>query len=123
VRLSPARTAAISSPSVAEIAARHPAISIGVLFAGAARVQGKQRGRPLTLTGQRGADAAILLGASDVIPAHYRGWSHYSETPETLAAAFEDAGVGDLCDQRTRHLGGSSQRLNGRGPSRLPWLS
>ena len=82
-----------SIAAVAEIAARHPAIDIAVLFAGAARVAGKLGGRPLTLTAQRAADAAILLRAPQVVPAHYRGWSLYSETPEDLVAAFDDAGV------------------------------
>jgi L-ascorbate metabolism protein UlaG (beta-lactamase superfamily) len=81
--------------AVAEIAERHPTIDIAVLFAGAARVAARQRGRALTLTAQRAADAAILLRAPRIVPAHYRGWSHYSESPEELVAAFDDAGVSE----------------------------
>ncbi|HEX4010474.1 MAG TPA: MBL fold metallo-hydrolase [Solirubrobacteraceae bacterium] len=84
-----------SIAAVAEIAARHPTIDIAVLFAGAARVAARQGGRPLTLTAERAADAAILLRAPRVVPAHCRGWSHYSQSPEELVAAFDDAGVGE----------------------------
>jgi L-ascorbate metabolism protein UlaG (beta-lactamase superfamily) len=79
---------------VAQIAARYPATDIAVLFTGAARVA-KERGRPLTLTAQRAADAALLLGARRVLPAHCRGWSHYSEGPGDLRFAFDEAGISD----------------------------
>jgi L-ascorbate metabolism protein UlaG (beta-lactamase superfamily) len=79
----------------AEIAAQTQSIDIAVLFAGAARTPIKDRGRPLTLTAQRAADATLLLGASQVIPAHYRGWSLYSETPDDLVGAFDDAGISE----------------------------
>ncbi|HLI61459.1 MAG TPA: MBL fold metallo-hydrolase [Solirubrobacteraceae bacterium] len=84
-----------SIAAVAEIAAHGGAIDVAILFAGGARVPGKERGRPLTLTAPRAADAAVLLGAPTVVPAHYRGWSHYSEGAAELAAAFDDAGIAE----------------------------
>ena len=72
------------------------AIDIAVLFAGAASVQTKERGRPLTLTSARAAAAAELLGARLVIPAHVDGWAHFSEGVDEVSAAFEQAGISNL---------------------------
>lgn len=80
---------------VAEIAARVPAIDVAVLFAGAARTPRKDNARPLTLTSERAADAALLLGARTVVPAHYQSWSIYTEGADRLTAAFNDAGISD----------------------------
>jgi L-ascorbate metabolism protein UlaG (beta-lactamase superfamily) len=82
-----------SIEAVAQIAGRYPGTDIAILFAGAARVAPKERGRPLTLTAPRAADAAVLLGARRVLPAHCRGWSHYSEGPADLSSAFDEAGI------------------------------
>ena len=78
---------------VSEVAARFPRIDMAVLFAGAARVDFKDQGRPLTLTAERAADAALLLGVATVVPAHFRGWAHFSQTADELVAAFTDAGI------------------------------
>jgi L-ascorbate metabolism protein UlaG (beta-lactamase superfamily) len=78
---------------VRQIAERVGAIDIAVLFAGAARVSSKERGRPLTLTSQRAAAAAEVLGAKLVIPAHVDGWAHFSETADEFVAAFDQAGI------------------------------
>ena len=80
---------------VSEVAARFPRIDIAVLFAGAARVDFKDQGRPLTLTAERAADASLLLDAQTVVPAHFRGWGHFSQGPGELTAAFTDAGIAD----------------------------
>lgn len=79
--------------AVAEVAARHPRIDVAVLFCGAARVARRERGRPLTLTAERAADATVLLGQPWVFPVHYQGWEHFSEGLDRLTRAFEDAGV------------------------------
>lgn len=71
-------------------------IDIAVLFAGAARVSAKERNRPLTLTGQRAAAAAEVLGAKVVIPAHLDGWAHFSEGLDEFVTAFDEAGLGHL---------------------------
>ena len=67
-----------------------------MLFIGAARVSTKERGRPLTLTSERAAAVAAVLGASVVVPAHYDGWAHFSEGLERVVEAFEEAGLSDV---------------------------
>lgn len=82
-----------SIATVAEIAGRVPDIDVAVLHAGAARVPAKFRGRALSLDSVRAAAAAALLGQAMVIPAHYDGWTHFSEGREDLDRAFDDAGL------------------------------
>ena len=86
--------------AVAGISRRVPDIDVAVLFAGAARVPAKFRGRPLTLDSRRAAAAAAVLGAGIVIPAHYDGWSHFSETASDLVTAFDEAGLASLLQLR-----------------------
>ena len=81
---------------VAEVARRYPRVDVAVLFAGAARVPGKFDGRPLTLDAVRAAAAAAILGAPVVVPAHYDGWAHFSESGADIAAAFEQAGYSSV---------------------------
>lgn len=82
--------------AVKAIVERVGAADIAVIFAGAARVPAKERGRPLTFTGQRAAAAAEMLGATAVIPAHVDSWAHFSEGRDDFVAAFEEAGLGHL---------------------------
>jgi L-ascorbate metabolism protein UlaG (beta-lactamase superfamily) len=82
--------------AVAQISRQVPDIDVAVLFAGAARVPAKFRGRPLTLDSRRAAAAAAVLGAAVVIPAHYDGWAHFSEGPADLTTAFDEAGLSSL---------------------------
>ena len=77
---------------VAEVAERFPRIDAAVMFAGAARVPAKFGGRPLTFDATRAAAAAAILNTPLVVPAHYDGWAHFSETPDDLAKAFDEAG-------------------------------
>lgn len=80
---------------VGQIAQRFPDIDIAVLFAGASRLATKNQGRPLTPTGPRTADIAIVLGVPRVVIAHIEGWSIYSETIDDVRTAFSEAGVSD----------------------------
>ncbi len=80
---------------VAQIAQRFPTIDVAVLFAGASRLSTKNRGRPLTLTGQRAADVTAVLGVPRVVVAHIEGWSIYSETINDVRTAFDEAGIAD----------------------------
>jgi L-ascorbate metabolism protein UlaG (beta-lactamase superfamily) len=79
--------------AVTDIARRAPAIDAVVLHAGAARVQGKFRDRPLSLDSIRAAAAAAILGRAMVVPAHYDGWAHFSEGRADLVRAFDEAGL------------------------------
>jgi L-ascorbate metabolism protein UlaG (beta-lactamase superfamily) len=56
-------------------------------------VPSKERGRPLTLTSERAAAAAAVLGSPLVVPAHYDSWAHFSEGPDRIVQAFDDAGL------------------------------
>jgi L-ascorbate metabolism protein UlaG (beta-lactamase superfamily) len=82
--------------AVKAIAERVGTVDVAVIFAGAARVPTKERGRPLTMTGQRAAAAAEVLGARLVIPAHVDGWAHFSEGVGEFGGAFDEAGILDI---------------------------
>jgi L-ascorbate metabolism protein UlaG (beta-lactamase superfamily) len=84
-----------SVAAVKEVAERAGSVDVAVIFAGAARVPARERGRPLTMTGQRAAAAAEVLGARLVIPAHVDGWAHFSEGVGELGVAFDDSGLLD----------------------------
>jgi L-ascorbate metabolism protein UlaG (beta-lactamase superfamily) len=62
------------------------------LFAGAARTA-LPDGAYLTLTSAEAAQAAVMLGARDIVPLHFEGWAHFSQGRETLAGAFAAAGA------------------------------
>jgi L-ascorbate metabolism protein UlaG (beta-lactamase superfamily) len=78
---------------VGEIASRFP-IDIALLFTGAGNV-GAFGDTDITLNRRTAVQAARLLGDALVVPAHADGWDHFSETRESLARAFEYAGLGD----------------------------
>jgi len=80
---------------VLAIARGFPDIDIAVLHVGAARVAVKNAGRPLTLTADRAADVAQILGAAQVVPAHCEGWSLYSQSVDDVRKSFADAGIAD----------------------------
>jgi L-ascorbate metabolism protein UlaG (beta-lactamase superfamily) len=82
-----------SMTTVAEIARRVPGLDAAVLHAGAARVPGKFRGRPLSLDSVRAAAAAAVLGVPVVLGAHYDGWEHFTENRDDLQRAFDEAGL------------------------------
>ena len=81
---------------VADVAERFPRVDAAVLFAGSARVPRKFGGRPLTLDAARAAAAAAILNAPVVLPAHYDGWAHFSETRADIAKAFDEAGYASV---------------------------
>ncbi|NUV55152.1 MBL fold metallo-hydrolase [Streptomyces coelicolor] len=82
--------------TVAEVSRRVPDISAALLHAGAARVPSKFDGRPLSMDSRRTAAAAVVLGAGIVVPAHYDGWTHFSEGRAELELAFHEAGLSSL---------------------------
>jgi L-ascorbate metabolism protein UlaG (beta-lactamase superfamily) len=77
------------------IADRFGGFELAVLFAGGAQVPpfGDEY---LTLSSQRAVEAALSLGARAVVALHLEGWRHFSQGPDSLRAAFDAAGVGDL---------------------------
>ncbi|MEW2294735.1 MBL fold metallo-hydrolase [Streptomyces sp. NPDC006743] len=79
--------------TVAEISRKVSRVDAAVLHAGAARVPGKFRERPVSLDSVRAAAAAAILGAPVNIPVHYDGWDHFTEGREVIEHAFDDAGI------------------------------
>lgn len=79
---------------VEQIAERVGSVDVAVLFVGAANV-GRFGDEPMTLTGERAARAAALLGAKVVVPVHAEGWAHFTEGVDGVVAAFQAAGLAD----------------------------
>jgi L-ascorbate metabolism protein UlaG (beta-lactamase superfamily) len=80
---------------VREIAARVGCVDVAVLFAGAVQIPQRFDGAYLTLSGDRAAMAAEILGARAVIPLHFEGWSHFTQGADALRAAFAGHGLTD----------------------------
>jgi L-ascorbate metabolism protein UlaG (beta-lactamase superfamily) len=81
---------------VAEVARRFP-IRTAVLFMGAARVP-VVGPFALTMTAEDGIQAANAFSEATIVPVHYEGWKHFSESREVISRAFEAAGVsGRVC--------------------------
>ncbi|MFE9426584.1 MBL fold metallo-hydrolase [Kitasatospora sp. NPDC006697] len=79
---------------VREVAERFGPVDTAVLFAGAARTV-LLDGALLTLDSAQAAEAAAVLGARQVVPAHFDSWGHFTEGREQLTAAFAAAGLAD----------------------------
>ncbi|MBE8475660.1 MBL fold metallo-hydrolase [Streptomyces justiciae] len=79
---------------VREIADREGPFDVAVLFAGAARTP-LVPDAPLTLTSERAAEAAVILGARHVVPLHFEHWGHFTQDGPTLTKAFAEAGLTD----------------------------
>jgi len=77
---------------VAEVARRFE-IHAAVLFMGAARVPAVGPDA-LTMTAEDGIQAARALSHATIIPLHYEGWAHFTESREVIARAFNEAGIG-----------------------------
>ncbi|SRR6266702_7894126 len=78
---------------VEEIIRRFPGIALAVLFLGAARIPIVPS--HLTLTASEAIRFARALPAAAIVPVHFAGWKHFSESPETVTEAFVAAGLGD----------------------------
>ena len=77
---------------VAEVSRRF-AIRVAVLFMGAARVPAVGPDA-LTMTAADGIEAARAFSGATIMPLHYEGWAHFTESREVIARAFNDAGIG-----------------------------
>jgi L-ascorbate metabolism protein UlaG (beta-lactamase superfamily) len=73
---------------VRPIAARAGRVDVAVLFAGAVQVPYRFDGAYLTLSSERAAEAAKILGARAVVPVHFEGWTHFTQGADALRAAF-----------------------------------
>src|SRR5581483_2946754 len=72
--------------------ARHFKIRTAILFMGAARVP-EITPHPLTMTASDGIAAARAFPDATIIPLHYEGWAHFSESREVISTAFRAAGL------------------------------
>jgi L-ascorbate metabolism protein UlaG (beta-lactamase superfamily) len=73
---------------VRAIAERAGRVDVAVLFAGAVQVPHRFDGAYLTLSSERAAEAARILGARAVVPVHFHGWTHFTQGADALRAAF-----------------------------------
>src|SRR3954454_3637179 len=75
------------------IAERAGAVDVAVLFAGAVQRPHRFDGAYLTLSSERAAWAAEILGARAVVPLHFEGWTHFTQGADALRAAFAGHGL------------------------------
>ncbi|MFF1294697.1 MULTISPECIES: MBL fold metallo-hydrolase [unclassified Streptomyces] len=80
---------------VKEIAEQFAPVDTAVLFLGGARMAFAFDGALLTLDSAQGAEAARILGARRVVPAHFDSWAHFKEGRNEIEAAFAEAGLAD----------------------------
>jgi L-ascorbate metabolism protein UlaG (beta-lactamase superfamily) len=81
---------------VREIAERIGTIDVAVLFAGAVQIPQRFDGAYLTLSSDRAAEAAKILGVRLVVPVHFEGWKHFTQGADALRAAYAGNQVSDL---------------------------
>jgi L-ascorbate metabolism protein UlaG (beta-lactamase superfamily) len=79
---------------VREIAERVGPVDTAVLFVGAVRTPFFD-GALLTIDSAQAAEAAQILGARRVVPAHCDSWGHFTESRDDVVAAFAAAGLAD----------------------------
>jgi hypothetical protein len=80
---------------VREIAQRAGPIELAVLFAGGVSIPHRFDGDYLTLSAERAAQAAEVLGARANVVLHFEGWAHFTQGADELRAAFAAAGIAD----------------------------
>ena len=73
---------------VRTIAERAGRVDVAVLHAGAVQVPHRFDGAYLTLSSERAAEAARILGARAIVPIHFEGWTHFTQGADALRAAF-----------------------------------
>ncbi|MGW1132275.1 MBL fold metallo-hydrolase [Streptomyces griseoluteus] len=82
---------------VRHVAERFGPVDTAVLFAGAPRLPIFD-GKLVVLDGDGAAEAAQILGARRVVPAHCDSWAHYTEGRNDVLRAFTSAGIIDRLD-------------------------
>ncbi len=76
---------------VAEVSQRF-SVKIAILFMGAARVAAAGPAY-LTFSANEGVEAARAFADAVIIPLHYEGWAHFSESRKEIQDAFAAAGL------------------------------
>lgn len=80
---------------VRAVANRLGPIAIAVLFVGGASLPTRFDGAYLTLSNDLAVEAAKVIGADAIIPVHFDGWAHFSNSGEDLRSAFAAAGLAE----------------------------
>ena len=95
---------------MAEVARRFT-IEVALLFLGAARVS-VAGPAPLTLTADEGVEVARAMPDAVIIPLHFEGWAHFTESRAEIERSFARAGM----SERLRWLApGEPLRCGNRG--------
>ncbi len=76
---------------VAAVGQRFP-IRVAILFLGAARIAAVGPAQ-LTMTAAEAVEAARALDEAVVVPVHFEGWTHFSESRAEVDRAFAEAGL------------------------------
>jgi len=76
---------------VAEVAERFD-VRVAVLHLGAAVVR-EVGDRPLTLTAAEGVTVAQAMRAATIVPVHYEGWAHFTESRAEIERSFRASGA------------------------------
>jgi Beta-lactamase superfamily domain len=76
---------------VAEVR-RRCSVQIAILFMGATRIR-EVGPAHLTFTADEAVEAACAFAAATIVPLHYEGWEHLSESRPHIEAAFRLAGL------------------------------
>ena len=69
-------------------------VRVAFLFMGAARVREVGTAH-LTMTAKEGVLAARAMPRAAIVPLHYEGWAHYSQSRTEIEPAFAAAGMSD----------------------------
>jgi L-ascorbate metabolism protein UlaG (beta-lactamase superfamily) len=83
---------------VQEIAEKFAPVDTAILFLGGARHALFFDNALVTLDSAQGTEAATILGARRVVPAHFDSWAHFKEGRNEIEAAFAQAGLADRLD-------------------------
>jgi len=67
-------------------------VRVALLFMGAARVTAVGPWH-LTFTADEGVEAARALAGAAIVPVHFEGWEHFSESRPEIERAFAAAGL------------------------------
>lgn len=76
---------------VEKVIERFPGIRVAVLFMGAAHVPVLPTN--ITLTADEAVFIAKSLPRATIVPVHYEGWKHFTESRAQIAQTFADAGL------------------------------
>ena len=76
---------------VAEVGRRFP-VHVALLFMGAARVV-EVGPAALTFTAAEAVDATRAFAQALILPVHYEGWAHFTESRQDIARTFAAAGL------------------------------